>query len=317
MELMEQFSLQRIDSDRFGDVSSAYNKILDLLREEGKQSGTSNWKSFIPAWKDAELFDFSAVADSVDASTGIFTPVHTIGENIHIIDFNRYEYILDMPFSKCFIKISPSDYIFLQEESAGVYSGSYIAVKEFSKYSVFILLTIPFSIISWTAADPDERDEATTYLGVPARSLAMKGIQPDNILSDLSAILLKIQSIFKDMNKFCYAKDDNPSFKKRFIKCSKSNKVLLQPRPMYIVLGENSQATRARLQKEFPTYKLMHSFPVRGHWRRLSDARKYGKDRQGNYNQPGFTWVKECIKGTGELVRRARVVLPGGSSSEV
>lgn len=48
------------------------------------------------------------------------------------------------------------------------------------------------------------------------------------------------------------------------------------------------------------------AFPVRGHWRRISGI---GKDRHGNYVVKDRTWVKESVKGSGELINK-RVVKP-------
>jgi hypothetical protein len=41
-----------------------------------------------------------------------------------------------------------------------------------------------------------------------------------------------------------------------------------------------------------------HRWEVRGHWRRVAGM---GKDREGNYEVRGLTWVKDCVKGPEEL----------------
>jgi hypothetical protein len=51
-----------------------------------------------------------------------------------------------------------------------------------------------------------------------------------------------------------------------------------------------------------------HRFEVRGHWRKIDDA-SIGKNRAGEYNKLGFTWVNEHEKGPKELplVEKVRV----------
>lgn len=55
-----------------------------------------------------------------------------------------------------------------------------------------------------------------------------------------------------------------------------------------------------------------HRWEVRGHWRRVSGL---GKDREGNYEIRGLTWVKDCVKGPEELpiIQKLRWV-PGQAS---
>jgi len=51
--------------------------------------------------------------------------------------------------------------------------------------------------------------------------------------------------------------------------------------------------------------KWSHSWRVCGHWRRIETI---GKDRYGSYGVRGFTWVKDHIKGDGDLVEKQRIV---------
>lgn len=54
-----------------------------------------------------------------------------------------------------------------------------------------------------------------------------------------------------------------------------------------------------------------HKWLVRGHWRKLTSA-SLGKDREGNYNVKGYTWVSEHEKGPEDalVVKKVRVVGP-------
>jgi hypothetical protein len=56
--------------------------------------------------------------------------------------------------------------------------------------------------------------------------------------------------------------------------------------------------------------KVSCKFMVRGHWRKLQDSDKLGKDRAGIYNTVGYTWITEHVKGADNTneVKQLRVV---------
>ena len=80
-------------------------------------------------------------------------------------------------------------------------------------------------------------------------------------------------------------------------------------KPIYYVLDQKEETTKHKYHSIRAIGKLEfnYSFKVRGHWRRISD-KTYGKDRNGNYNILGYTWVTEYVKGEGELVKKLRVI---------
>lgn len=48
-----------------------------------------------------------------------------------------------------------------------------------------------------------------------------------------------------------------------------------------------------------------HCWEVMGHWRKIEGI---GKDRDGEYNQHGRTWVNPCVKGEGDLIKKVRII---------
>lgn len=55
-------------------------------------------------------------------------------------------------------------------------------------------------------------------------------------------------------------------------------------------------------------FDFTHRFEVRGHWRKVSAI---GKDRDGVYQIPGFTWVKDFVKGPEDqpIAKKTRLFL--------
>ena len=82
-------------------------------------------------------------------------------------------------------------------------------------------------------------------------------------------------------------------------------------KPIYYVMdkkeGENKNSKSYKLIKPLGKLEYTYSFKVRSHWRRI-DPKSYGKNRNGEYVVKGYTFVKDYIKGEGELVKRVRVL---------
>lgn len=54
--------------------------------------------------------------------------------------------------------------------------------------------------------------------------------------------------------------------------------------------------------------KPEYSWEVMGHWRRLINPNTLGKNRKGEYIVEGWTYVMPYVKGTGELMKKVRVI---------
>ena len=103
---------------------------------------------------------------------------------------------------------------------------------------------------------------------------------------------------------------DTPSTTKYEYYRRKHDTTIKKPiKPIYYVLDKKEETTKHKYNSIRAIGKLEfnHSFKVRGHYRKISD-KTYGKDRNGNYNILGYTWVTEYVKGEGELVKKLRVV---------
>jgi hypothetical protein len=59
--------------------------------------------------------------------------------------------------------------------------------------------------------------------------------------------------------------------------------------------------------------EYLHSFSVRGHWRK---CKSIGKDRCGEYKIINNTWVNPFIKGQGEYIHKVRVITQREKSDE-
>lgn len=80
-------------------------------------------------------------------------------------------------------------------------------------------------------------------------------------------------------------------------------------RPIYYIMEKAEEKEKRNYNRIKPLGNLVfdHSFKVRSHWRRIN-PKSLGKNRQGEYIVKGMTFVKEHIRGEGELMKKVRVV---------
>lgn len=117
--------------------------------------------------------------------------------------------------------------------------------------------------------------------------------------------LNKIQKIFNKLSS-CDVLVDKYN-KPEYFPRKKNSTIKVTNRPIYYVMQKDLSEQISRNIKSFSKLQPTHAFRVRGHWRRI-DIQAIGKDRDGNYHIPGFTWVVDHIKGKGELVDKVRII---------
>ena len=133
----------------------------------------------------------------------------------------------------------------------------------------------------------------------------------NNILND---IIESLQILQKMHNQIILIDEvEKPKTRYYRLKLNKET-IKISQKPIYIVLDEPKHKKNYK-HKDIVTqgHKLTRcfSFPVMGHWRRLQNKSKIGKDKHGNYNIQGFTWVIPFIKGDKNMpiVRKEHIVL--------
>ncbi len=128
------------------------------------------------------------------------------------------------------------------------------------------------------------------------------GISREDAISMLVPV---VYSINKAKNKKEINVASNVSFrcdgdKSKYHFSGKRNRV-------YFLGGEIPSLPKT--ERTIGSIEKVFSWVCCGHWRKLPDGSKIlGKNRQGERNVNGMTWVKECIKGTGELNNSIRVI---------
>lgn len=111
-------------------------------------------------------------------------------------------------------------------------------------------------------------------------------------------LLCYLCELLKNSKDIAHAKLSRP---KQKIKIGREKR-FIRPKYTIITTKANQQAVNKYIGKSLD---WSYSFKVRGHWRRLNGL---GKDRLGNYCIKGLTWVKEHIRGDGELQSNTKII---------
>lgn len=96
------------------------------------------------------------------------------------------------------------------------------------------------------------------------------------------------------------SKDTKISYKETSFRTNSGREKII---PVVFIRNTKEQIKYQYYLPSNPDWK--HSWECVGHWRKLNGI---GKDRNGEYNQMGRTWVLPHIKGDGELIKKTRVV---------
>ena len=202
-----------------------------------------------------------------------------------------------LPFQNSFIMIEEHTFIFLREYAPDTLTGT-MWVNEFMDKGNS--LNIPFTI------------KIKEGMGIIMSDFYVPLLKNkiESIIQHVFAMVIGVFYVLNNLSKktIVVDKPSNPNHCEYYRRKRKPT-LKIPKKPIYYILGDKSEDTSAKYQRIKATGTLEYSycFRVRGHWRRINEKR-YGKDRNGNYNVQGFTWVTEYTKGEGELAQRVRVI---------
>lgn len=279
-----------------------------FCKERHAEDKGKNYNLLQEVYSKAELFDMSMLDDSTKLYPKDFMLNHSF-EGKHkeeLVIHSDYLKNLALPFEVVFCKL-PSEngtvITFMREYAPMIITG--IVSAKTPHYE----LNSPFKI---------DLENSTMHLSMYgiykyANVLRTYGIQEQRVEEYVKIIVAITLS-----GAFCslYRLSHLPSYstardlpKKHDYYPRKKLSTIKVLKPIYYVLDKSEEKTHNKYNRIKPVGSIAfdHSFKVRGHWRTI-DSKTYGKDRQGIYQIVGYTWVKEHVRGEGDLVRKLRVV---------
>lgn len=126
------------------------------------------------------------------------------------------------------------------------------------------------------------------------------------------AVMSTLQIIFgvlARLNKHTVV-EDKPTGVVKYYRRKLAPTIKVENRPIYYVLDKkykNSESYRFVIKHPIGKLYPTHAFKVRGFWRTF-EGKQLGKNRNGERVVEGYTWVKEHIRGYGELKKKLRVI---------
>ena len=101
---------------------------------------------------------------------------------------------------------------------------------------------------------------------------------------------------------------DKPNGHTKYYKKKDKKVIKVVDRPIYYVLHKKYEKSYTSVIKNpIGNLSYTHAFKVRGHWRTFN-SNSLGKNREGLRVVKGYTWVKEYLKGEGELKKKLRII---------
>lgn len=180
---------------------------------------------------------------------------------------------------------------------------------------VFITELNPFEYIGrimCTLEDEDkdiERADSNLFY-IKGETLYVYGIlhEGKGELENAIEIILKAIYIVSNLPKhqtYSYTpKDSKPEYYRR----KGESTIKIVNRPIYYILNKKDDSNKIRVDRNKGYLKCEYSFLVRGHWRTLHNPKSFGVNRNNERIVQGYTWIKEYMKGEGELIKRVRLV---------
>lgn len=291
-------------------VSELFRKHCEKCIKEDKGK---NYNSLQKTYANTELFDLSLLNIDWNKYTGddILNPV--IEEDVII---GKGEALKDMclPFESVFLRLpNASDdsvtALYLHEFSPTTITGCLYSLKDTEDISLtfHILLDLGEIYMNFKPI----RQYAEFQAKMAEGSFSQEECMTTLMSWSCSFLYRNIHLVIDSLNNLPKQTVVADKVTKAEYYRRKGLPTIKVYKPIYYVMdkkeGENKNSRSYKLIKPLGKLEYTYSFKVRGHWRRI-DPKSYGKNRNNEYVVKGYTFVKDYIKGEGELVKRVRVL---------
>lgn len=182
---------------------------------------------------------------------------------------------------------------------------NYVFISEVNPYEYIGILYCPV-----TSVNTGEGEGVGNLFTIKDEVLTINGIKDETKEEQTNAIeiILKALHIISNLPKQQVHSYTPKKAKPEYWRRKGASTIKIVNRPIYYVINKEDEPSKIRVDHNKGYLKCEYSFRVRGHWRTLHNPKTIGLDRNGNRIIKGYTWIKEYMKGEGELIKRVRVV---------
>lgn len=268
-----------------------------FTKERIKEDKGRNLNLLSEIYADTELFDLTFLEGDKKTLMTKYVSSYYYKDKKVIVHCTEIKDI-SLPFANCFVKVEETEEkitsVFIRDYSVDVITGAVNVII----HGINGFANLPFTIKDNTIVIDLEKLSNQTLLNGNTVAEAMGATVIPHILFTLLKLncLSSHTVIREESNKAIYYR-------------RKGTSNLKVVKPLYYVLDKKQEkAYNSKLRNAtVGTLSIDHSFAVRGHWRRISST-TIGKNRKGEYLEYGRTWVKDHIRGNGELCKKIRVL---------
>lgn len=256
---------------------------------------SKNEKDFnycVEEFAKTEMFQFKCV----DAENGFDNKNLKIDEETAKIYVENYDN-LSLPFERQFIKVAEiyglTVCIFIGEFAPKIITGSVVMYDN----DLRMINSVAFSI----------KENGELDVDFPNMDEMPEEFTETNMILTWGTISVTLDTL-NSLGKHVVVKD-TPECVVQYYRRKHASTIQVKDRPIYYVLDKKyKDSYRFVIKNPIGKLTYSHTFKVRGHWRVLNSMDTLGKNREGIRNVKGYTWVKEHLKGEGELKQKLRVV---------
>lgn len=253
----------------------------------------------IDIYSKTALFDFSNIYQS-ELNFKQYFMLYSKDKSYKIDNFQP-----SLICESMFIKLNETTSLFLRDYKYNIITGCY--VKKLNDNNI---LKLPINIVISFLLN-------NTVININAINSELQSQlkQYENELQYLFCDVENTLNIIHKLNTKVVLYDEPIENKASYYRYKNKSKGTLKvpARPIYIILDKEKHIKKNNYSYIHKQGKITYnfSFSVIGHWRKLSDENKIGKDKHGNYNIKGYTWVKSFIKGDKnlKLINKERILL--------
>lgn len=291
-------------------IEEAFKRFTNGVLSETKIK--KEYDLCIDVYSKTQLIDLSALQNSPDILQYMKAinadGVNKISTHSAILYINNTSPI-NLPFESCFFKLVDNVgkdeepikevYITLREYAPMINTGALI--MDFG----YQILQMPFHIKYENLTGKMEVVFKISFLYTMANQSA------DWYLSHLSDPIKRLISALQVLNSKSHTIYKVSGDKVEYLRKKLVHQTIKVQRPIYIYLAKETEIKRIYPKYSNRTIERLSSWLVRGHWRRLDNPKKRGKDAQGKYVVEGFTWVVPHVCGDRDEISNRTYIAVG------
>jgi len=282
----------------------------DRLKELSNKKDMQTHDECIDIYSKTQLFDFKNINKLKD----VYGKYVNIDDNDGDIRMFFENESFNIPFESCFINLmsgkNTNIYVFLHDYKPNIITGRYIEKAGNTWLEIVFQIENIFNGWNLVLRTKDLLNDCEILSDTTKREKLF-----NTIIDGAGSRIAFIKEVFNKLSSKTILLDCPITLNPRYYryKSKKRGALKVNAKPIYIVLDKkksNINYNYSNIEKQ-GRLEYNFAFPVIGHWRRLSDLYKIGKDREDNYAVEGFTWIKSHIRGdkNSPIIQRERIII--------